>query len=239
MFQFPRSPLPTASPCGDLVGSKPALPGLGCPIRESAGKFTSNKPQLIAASRALHRLLTPRHPPCALVSFFHVKSAKLKYTFYSVLKVLAPLAFTASPWPAPSDRGQRSTGKQKGSVHQPSPTTWQIPFSRVFSSSIRLPAYSPSTGPSKRRSWWSGGDSNPGCSSVQRRCHPTRRPPLARPWWPSALWWAFLARTRDLPDSSGRSTPASPQRPTALWWAFLDSNQRPQSYQDCALNQLS
>jgi hypothetical protein len=125
--------------------------------------------------------LTPRHPPCALVSFFHVKSAKLKYTFYSVLKVLAPLAFTASPWPTLSDRGQRSTGKQKGSVHQPSPTTWQIPFSRVFSSSIRLPAYSPSTGPSKRRSWWSGGDSNPGCSSVQRRCHPTRRPPLARP----------------------------------------------------------
>src|SRR5256714_6170973 len=44
-----------------------ALPALGCPIRESAGHWPfSASPRLIAAVHALHRLLVPRHPPCAL-----------------------------------------------------------------------------------------------------------------------------------------------------------------------------
>jgi len=44
-----------------------ALPALGCPIRESAGhRPFSASPRLIAAVHALHRLLVPRHPPCAL-----------------------------------------------------------------------------------------------------------------------------------------------------------------------------
>ena len=211
MFQFPWSPPQTAPPCGDLVRGKPVLSGLGCPIRESAGKFTSNKPQLIAASRALHRLLTPRHPPCALVSFSHVKSAKLKYTFYSVLKVLAPLAFTASPWPALPDRGQRSTGKEKGSVHQPSPQ----PLGR-----------------------------SPSCSSSVRQLG------FLHVHHPLSLVSADLGgaagiRTPVVPPCKGGAIPLGdrpahvPWWPAALWWAFLDSNQRPQSYQDCALNQLS
>src|SRR5579859_3147803 len=44
-----------------------ALPALGLPIRESAGHWLfSASPRLIAAVHALHRLLVPRHPPCAL-----------------------------------------------------------------------------------------------------------------------------------------------------------------------------
>src|SRR5688500_11035384 len=44
-----------------------ALPVLGFPIRESAGqRLFSSSPRLIAAVHALHRLLVPRHPPCAL-----------------------------------------------------------------------------------------------------------------------------------------------------------------------------
>ena len=45
-----------------------ALPTLGFPIRASAGHWPfSASPRLIAAVHALHRLLVPRHPPCALI----------------------------------------------------------------------------------------------------------------------------------------------------------------------------
>ena len=44
-----------------------ALPVPGFPIRASAGQsLFSSSPRLIAAVHALHRLLVPRHPPCAL-----------------------------------------------------------------------------------------------------------------------------------------------------------------------------
>src|ERR1044072_8899830 len=50
------------STCGNAV-----LPALGFPIRESADhRLFSASPRLIAAVHALHRLLVPRHPPCAL-----------------------------------------------------------------------------------------------------------------------------------------------------------------------------
>src|SRR5918997_4808680 len=44
-----------------------ALPALGFPIRKSADhRLFSASPRLIAAVHVLHRLLVPRHPPCAL-----------------------------------------------------------------------------------------------------------------------------------------------------------------------------
>ena len=47
--------------------SNAALPALGFPIRESTDhRLFSAYPWLIAAVHALHRLLVPRHPPCAL-----------------------------------------------------------------------------------------------------------------------------------------------------------------------------
>src|SRR6188472_1274159 len=54
--------MPMDSACGSA-----ALPALGFPIRESAGRrLFSASPRLIAAVHALLRLLVPRHPPCAL-----------------------------------------------------------------------------------------------------------------------------------------------------------------------------
>jgi hypothetical protein len=54
--------MPMYSACGNA-----ALPALGFPIRESTDhRLFSAYPWLIAAVHALHRLLVPRHPPCAL-----------------------------------------------------------------------------------------------------------------------------------------------------------------------------
>jgi hypothetical protein len=54
--------MPMYSACGTAV-----LPAVGFPIRESADhRLFSASPWLIAAVHALHRLLVPRHPPCAL-----------------------------------------------------------------------------------------------------------------------------------------------------------------------------
>src|SRR5512134_1466655 len=45
-----------------------ALPRVGFPIRRSRDqRLVSISPGLIAAAHVLHRLLAPRHPPCALV----------------------------------------------------------------------------------------------------------------------------------------------------------------------------
>ncbi len=49
------------------TGDNAALPALGFPIRKSADhRLFSAYPRLIAAVHVLHRLLVPRHPPCAL-----------------------------------------------------------------------------------------------------------------------------------------------------------------------------
>ena len=51
-----------------------ALPVLGFPIGASAGqRLFSASPRLIAAVHALHRLLVPRHPPCALTILTVIK----------------------------------------------------------------------------------------------------------------------------------------------------------------------
>jgi hypothetical protein len=53
----------------DSAGSTRALPRVGFPIRKSPGqRLVSTSPGLIAAAHVLHRLLAPRHPPCALRS---------------------------------------------------------------------------------------------------------------------------------------------------------------------------
>src|SRR5919106_380958 len=52
----------------DSAESTRALPRVGFPIRKSPGqRLVSTSPGLIAAAHVLHRLLAPRHPPCALV----------------------------------------------------------------------------------------------------------------------------------------------------------------------------
>src|SRR5712675_1265035 len=52
------------SACDDIRLGMP-----GCPIRRSPDQsLLGGSPKLIAASHVLHRLLAPRHPPCALSS---------------------------------------------------------------------------------------------------------------------------------------------------------------------------
>src|SRR5690242_18643322 len=52
----------------DSARSTRALPRVVFPIRRSRDqRLVSTSPALIAAAHVLHRLLAPRHPPCALV----------------------------------------------------------------------------------------------------------------------------------------------------------------------------
>src|SRR5437660_9760502 len=64
MFQFTGLPPPALFDSGR--GTR-ALPRVGFPIRTSRDqRLVSISPGLIAAAHVLHRLLAPRHPPCAL-----------------------------------------------------------------------------------------------------------------------------------------------------------------------------
>jgi hypothetical protein len=64
MFQFPSFP---SAAYGFSDGSRGFAAG-GCPIRRSPGQsLLGGLPELIAAFHVLHRLLTPGHPPCALI----------------------------------------------------------------------------------------------------------------------------------------------------------------------------
>jgi hypothetical protein len=65
MFQFPRFPSATYGFSRGYAGMTPrTLPHSGIPGSTPA----DGSPRLFAAYHALHRLLAPRHPPCALPS---------------------------------------------------------------------------------------------------------------------------------------------------------------------------
>src|SRR3989337_2850954 len=64
MFQFPS----LASATYVFSDGSRGFAAGGCPIRKSPGQsLLGGSPELIAACHVLHRLLTPGHPPCALV----------------------------------------------------------------------------------------------------------------------------------------------------------------------------
>ena len=64
MFQFPSL---ASGTYGFSAGSRGFAAG-GFPIRKSPGQsLLGGSPELIAAFHVLHRLLTPGHPPCALI----------------------------------------------------------------------------------------------------------------------------------------------------------------------------
>ncbi len=64
MFQFPSF----ASAAYVFSGGSRGLTAGGFPIRKSPGQsLLGGSPELIAACHVLHRLLTPGHPPCALI----------------------------------------------------------------------------------------------------------------------------------------------------------------------------
>ncbi len=64
MFHFPSL---ASGTYGFSAGSRGFAAG-GFPIRKSPGQsLLGGSPELIAACHVLHRLLTPGHPPCALI----------------------------------------------------------------------------------------------------------------------------------------------------------------------------
>ena len=74
MFHFPTFPPHTLFHSG--AGNRTQL-RLGSPIRTPPDHSSvANSPGLIAGSYVLHRLLMPRHPPCALHSLSHKHSTK-------------------------------------------------------------------------------------------------------------------------------------------------------------------
>jgi hypothetical protein len=57
----------------------------GFPIRKSSDhSLVADSPRLIAGSNVLHRLLVPRHPPCALINLATTIDARVHY---AVLKI--------------------------------------------------------------------------------------------------------------------------------------------------------
>src|SRR6266516_635946 len=64
---------------------KRALPRAGFPIRTSRDRWlVSTSPGLNAAAHVLHRLLAPRHPPCALVLLIMKNTCDCHYGVFKV-----------------------------------------------------------------------------------------------------------------------------------------------------------
>ena len=69
----------------DSGRSTRALPRVGFPIRKSPDqRMVSSFPGLIAAAHVLHRLLAPRHPPCALVLLIRKNTFYCRYGVFKV-----------------------------------------------------------------------------------------------------------------------------------------------------------
>jgi hypothetical protein len=67
MFHFPT--FPPHALCVQAWVTGLFIPQSGFPIRKSSDHSSvTNSPRLIAGSYVLHRLLVPRHPPCALIN---------------------------------------------------------------------------------------------------------------------------------------------------------------------------
>src|ERR1700722_15753361 len=98
-FTSPRSlPTPMYSAAGDTTSLVP-----GFPIRTSSDqRSVDSSPRHIAASHVLHRLLMPRHPPCALKHLQHKKTTRTKPADKNqqiLLRCSQPLSNKQTPHP--------------------------------------------------------------------------------------------------------------------------------------------
>src|SRR3954452_19216842 len=74
----------------------------GFPIRKSSNHSSvASSPRLIAGSYVLHRLLVPRHPPCALKNL--TTDTKDARVHYAVLKLRTEPATEPGAYPHPPD----------------------------------------------------------------------------------------------------------------------------------------
>src|SRR5947208_3880796 len=105
MFQFTGLPLLALFYSSE---STRALPRVGFPIRRSRDqRFVSTSPGLIAAAHVLHRLLAPRHPPCALVLLIR------KNTCYATMEFSRCARGTSSPHRDSRPRGRSLKTQQR------------------------------------------------------------------------------------------------------------------------------
>ena len=92
-------------------GSTRALPRVSFLIRRSRDqRSVSTSPGLIAAAHVLHRLLAPRHPPCALVLLIRKEHVNVVMEFSRCARVprTSPCRSTAHP----RRRAARGTGDE-------------------------------------------------------------------------------------------------------------------------------
>jgi hypothetical protein len=128
MFQFARCT--STAPMDSVQGTR-ALPRVGFPIRKSPDRRSfSSSPRLIAAIHVLHRLLVPRHPPCALVLLLSRRISRENTNYrYAVFKVRTgrmPAGERNGTSPqsgsVPSDLLDRSSGAGLSKLNSMSPT---------------------------------------------------------------------------------------------------------------------
>ena len=99
---------------------------LGYPIRTpSDHSSVDNSPRTIAASHVLHRLLMPRHPPCALQHFNNKKTQTTKPDTKRCSHPLCNTQHTTTPQPTtttttPTHERVRRSGREQ--PHQENPT---------------------------------------------------------------------------------------------------------------------
>jgi hypothetical protein len=105
-----------------------ALPAPGFPIRKSTGQRLLNaSPWLIAVVHVLHRLLMPRHPPCALTILTVINELNRPKPESSVIYPRSKQTLRAFVWPtvqfSRSDkRANRTPDGSSARAHRRAPT---------------------------------------------------------------------------------------------------------------------
>ena len=168
---------------------------LGFPIRTPPDHSSvANSPGLIAGSYVLHRLLMPRHPPCALHSLSHKHSTKTTTTHRS------------NPLPTKQE-ASRHSGQSSTTKTNPEHTNTPHNQSRSPSNSPRV----------RHVCIWVDNRDNPMVSGSSRRCsRPLSSSQCARP--PTRTSPHHMDK---LPKGAQRRSPATthPRRddPVGLW----------------------
>ena len=104
----------------DSGRSTRALPRVSFLIRRSRDqRSVSTSPGLIAAAHVLHRLLAPRHPPCALVLLIRKEHVRCRYGVFKVRasSVRSPIAEGRAPAGARSFKAQQRAAGPREDRH--------------------------------------------------------------------------------------------------------------------------
>src|SRR6266508_4572588 len=103
------------------AGSTRALPRVGFPIRKSRDqRLVSTSPALIAAAHVLHRLLAPRHPPCALVLLIEKNTLCVAMEFSRCTRArpphVSPIQTEVWHWRNLKDRPKRTVSQNSAAI---------------------------------------------------------------------------------------------------------------------------